>query len=471
MQRNVLYITIDALRADRVSHLGYGRSTTPTLDDLAESGTTWTQAVASGVPTYFSFKSLLGGIHALSHGSTIGLPNDGTSVSEAFQQRGYTTAGFNAGNPWLTPAYGYDRGFDTFQDFLTAGSDGRGLMERLHSVRALIERNQFVRDTAGLAARLLFATVGRQPLEPAEHLTDSVIEWLRSPSTSSGPTFCWVHYMDPHYPWVPRDEELQHFRETTVPRRTIGRLWHKVSHLENEQEGTTEITQEERAMIDDLYDAEVRRVDTAIGRLLEAVEETLTLEETLVVVVADHGTELLDHGGFSHAPRSLYDEVVHVPLILHGPDVPTGVRTETASLVDLPPTVLRRSCNSSEPTFEGGSLFRRTDEPTITEVVYDYDPSNDSTGRSGGNGSPLTACIDWPWKLVENQSQNSRELYHLKQDPGERIDRSADHDSVVSGLSAAISDHRKWLERRNRTVAEKRRVRELITSLKERGAV
>ena len=116
---NVLYVTIDSIRADHVGHLGYDRPTTPRIDAIAERGTACTRAIASGIPTYYSFKTLLGGDPALGHSREIGLPDGTTTLAELFRDRGYRTAGFNAANPWLTRAYGYDRGFETFRDFLT----------------------------------------------------------------------------------------------------------------------------------------------------------------------------------------------------------------------------------------------------------------------------------------------------------------------------------------------------------------
>ena len=474
--RNVVYITVDSIRADHVGHLGYDEPTTPRLDELADRGTTCTRAIANGIPTFYSFKSLLGGVASLGHSTGIGMPTRATTLAETFRDCGYRTAGFNAGNAWLTRGYGYDRGFETFRDFITDDSEETsspfsGVMPLLQRVQSLVEGIDFVEDKAGFAARVAFSLVDKQPLENAETITDAALEWLTNHASDDRPFFLWIHYMDPHYPWVPRTEDLEPFCDEHVSALEKGRLWHKVAYLNNataaderEPVSTTEL-----ARINDLYDAEIRRTDAAIGRVVDVLDTLGVRDETVVSVVGDHGTELQEHGGFSHGPRKLYNELVHVPLLFEGPGVPSRRVSELTSLLDVAPTLLDIAVDGRVSEFVGQSVLDQTREHTVTQVVYDYQPVS---GKNADNGV-LTSCIEWPWKLIVNEETGDRELYDLRDDPHEQsnVEREPEHRDVVDRLTETIETYRADLERRNRTRTEKAHVRSTVASLQQDGTI
>lgn len=474
--RNVVYITVDSIRADHVGHLGYDEPTTPNLDELAERGTACTRAIANGIPTFYSFKSLLGGVASLGHSTGIGMPTQATTVAEAFRDHGYRTAGFNAGNAWLTRGYGYDRGFETFRDFITddAGDEGSafsGLMPLLQRVQSLVDGIEFVEDKAGFAARTAFSLVGKQPLEDAETITDAALEWLSDHASDDRPFFLWIHYMDPHYPWVPRAEDLAPFCDEHVSALEKGRIWHKVAYLNNATaaDGRELVSAAELSRISELYDAEIRRTDAAIGRVLDVLDTLNVRDETIVSVVGDHGTELQDHGGFSHGPRKLYDELIHVPLLFEGPDVPSQRVSEVTSLLDVAPTLLDIAADDHLSEFVGQSILERTREHAVTEVVYDYQPVSDKNADNG----VLTSCIEWPWKLIVNKETGDRELYNLRKDPREQssIEMDPAHQDVVNRLMEAIETYQTDLKRRNRTRTEKAHVRATVASLQREGMI
>lgn len=444
------------------------------MDSLADRGTSYTRAYAAGIPTYFSFKSLLGGIPSLGYSRDIGMPSDATTLAEAFSEAGYVTAGFNAGNPWLTRAYGYQRGFDIYRDFLTDEPDDRSRLRSgadalLQVLRSLVESSEITKDVVGRVARTSFALADRTPLEPAETVTDAALEWLDDRHDPDRPFFLWIHYMDPHYPWVPRQRDLEPFREDSISRTRIGTVWHEVSHRYKESDGTESLSDAEMALVRDLYDAEVRRCDDALDTVLSKLSTLGALEETLIAVVGDHGTELQDHGGFSHGPRTLYDEVTRVPLLLAGPSVPVDHDQSVRSLEDLPATILDRAGIGAplSQSFPGESMFDDSRESVVTEVVYDFEPAS---GANRENGL-LVSVVDWPWKLVVNRAVGETELYRLDLDPAERSDRSITNPNRVSELRVALEDYRDRIERTNRTLAERERVRTRVAELRARGTL
>lgn len=465
--QNVVYITIDSIRADRVGFLTDDRDTTPVLDDLACEGTVFERAVANGIPTYYSFKSLLGGIHSLSHGQNIGLPSTAPSVVEAFEQSGYVTAGFNAKNPWLTASYGYDSGFHTFRDFMGGGNSGIGLGQVTRQAKRLAKRgvafSEYLTDRLGRCGRIANAMIGSQPLKAAEPVTEAAIKWLNS-LDGDRPFFLWIHYMDPHYPWIPPNQHLDDAVRGELSRFDIGSIWHTVAH--EYQKETTTIDEETISKINYLYEAEIRRTDTAIGRLLDTIRANDAFDNTVVAVAGDHGTELADHGGFSHGPQTLYDEILRVPLVFHGPSVPSDDR-DLAALVDVPQTLAGLVDGVTPPdTFEGIDLFQEDRTAVTSEVVYDFDPAR---GRNGENGL-LQARTDPPWKLIRNGHTDKTELYHLGDDPAER-NPVTDADEVRTDLESALDTHRTTIERRNRTIEEKRRIRRRVAALDATGEI
>ncbi|QLG61093.1 sulfatase [Halorarum salinum] len=465
---NVLYITIDSIRADRVGFVGEQCDTTPVMDGLAGEGTTFEYAIATGIPTYYSFKSLLGGINSLSHEEGIGLPDTVTSIPEVFRGEGYSTAGFNAKNPWLTKAYGYDRGFDMYRDFLSEDDSrintGQITRELKRFAKRAVSFSDTLTDRLGRLGRITNAVLGSQPLMPAEPLTDAASDWLETRS-GDGPFFLWVHYMDPHYPWIPPAEFLPDDSDEKLSRLEIGQIWHTVAH-EYKKENAS-VDSETIAQIEQLYDAEIRRTDAAIGRLVSALREQNEFEDTLIAIVGDHGTELYDHGGFSHGPDTLYQEIIRVPLLFHGPGVDHETRN-VAALVDVPQTIIDTvtGIKGSPESFEGIDLLEEQRLGVSTEVVYDYDPA---LGENVDN-DVFQARTEPPWKLIRNQHTGSLELYHLEDDPGEHEPVHGEYERQ-STLESELDSHREFIQRRNRTVAEKQRVRRRIAELREAGKI
>jgi arylsulfatase A-like enzyme len=475
-QQNVVYITIDSLRADHVGHLGYDRETTPTLDRLAEDGTVCSHAIANGIPTFYSFKSLLGGVSSFGHSRGIGMPPQTTTVAEAFRDRGYETAGINAGNPWLTRDYGYQRGFDTFRDFLTDDADDGGadaLRSQVSSatrrLRTLAESNEFVKDKAGRLARTFCAFTDRTPLEDAETVTELAVEWLQRRGDPDRPFFLWIHYMDPHYPWVPQERYMREFCDDSVSTFETARLWHNVSSLNKSAGGSSRVPDEDVRRIRDLYDAEIRRTDDSIRRILDTLKQTDDFDDTVVSVVGDHGTELYDHGGFSHGPRTLYDEIIHVPLLFAGDTVPNERLTDVTSLLDVVPTLLDVA-NVDDPVesdFVGRSVYDTSRTAAVTEVVYDFEPIS---GDNSDNDA-LVSCVDLPWKLIVNRELGTRELYHLERDPRERENVADDEPETVAALESTLEQYDESVDRQNNTLHEKGRVRSRVRELKQSGAI
>jgi len=413
---DIVFVTVDSLRVDHVGWHGYDRDTTPFLDGLAEGGHTFERAFATGECTRTSFPGLLTSVYASMYGGKERLSDRQVPVAEPLRSAGYATAGFHS-NPHLLPKFGYDRGFDTFYDSNTKTS-------RLARLRQWVKDNL---DQSGLLYRSLeraFAaseeTVGFNPGTPfvlADELTDRAIEWATSVDGSDW--FLWVHYMDVHHPYSPPDRFQREFRESPVSERRAVKLRRKM--LEEPEA----ITDAELRTLIDLYDGEIRFVDHEVQRLVETVRAEWE-SDPIVVFTSDHGDEFLDHGQFSHL-KTLYDELLHVPLLLHDGEG-SGTYDDVVELIDVPPTLLSYADADAPSTYEGSSL----------RPVLDGDGKDKQ--HAVCDAGDTVSYRDERWKYIERP--DAVELYDARNDPDETDDIAANHPEVVDDLAAVLDAHR-----------------------------
>jgi arylsulfatase len=301
---NVVVLTVDALRADHCSGYGYDRATTPRLDGFAAENTRFERAYSPSSHTREAVPSLLTGRYPdEAIGADYRLAAE--TLAERLQTAGYRTGAFHS-NPYCSRAYGFDAGFDTFDDDL-----------RLGRHRLLV-----------LAQRLLDKVRDRHYAR-AETINERALSWLDA--VGSEPLFCWVHYMDVHGPYEPPAAERTFTDD--------GRTDRQAQRLYKRAVDDAAITDDERRDLLDRYDDEIRAVDAGIGALLDALAERGLRSETLVVVTADHGDAFGEHGYYGH-PRSLHDELVHVPLVVAGPDGTATSVDAPVSTLDVAPTIL-----------------------------------------------------------------------------------------------------------------------------------
>lgn len=414
--RDIVFITVDSLRADHVGWHGYDRDTTPFLDELANGGHTFKRAFANGHCTSHSFPAIMTSVYSSMHGGVRKLSEQQTPVAEAIQSAGYSTAGFHS-NPHLLPQFGYGRGFNTFFD-----SDSEP--SRLARLR------QWVKDTLnqdGLLYSILersFAASEQKigfnpgtPFVPAGELTDRAIDRCRE--MTEGPRFLWIHYMDVHHPYLPPGEHQLVFREDLISKRRAVKLRRKML------ESPESITNQELTDLIDLYDGEIRFFDTEVQRLVEEIQAEWD-SEPLIAFTSDHGDEFLDHGQFSHY-KTLYDELLHVPVFVNDGESSSS-HEDIVELIDLPPTMLEYADVDVPDSYEGTSL-RTVIEGNEKEKQYAI-----------CDGEDTYSYRDDRWKLIERP--DNVELYDIRIDPDEQENVSQDHPDVVEELATIIDSYR-----------------------------
>jgi arylsulfatase A-like enzyme len=421
---NVVLVTVDSLRADHCSSYGYDRETSPNLDALAAEGLA-VDAYANANATRASFPSILTSTYPLAYGGFKYLSDRRTMLGTPLREAGYSTGGFHS-NVWLSRDFNYDRGFDRFYD----SKSDPGPMARL---RTFLKTNL---DQDGVVYRTLQSVYDRterqagidvgQTYKDAETITDRALDWIRG---APEPFFCWVHYMDVHHPYVPRPSYAAEMGvEMDIGEREAIRLRRKML------ERPDDVTDEERQVLVDLYDAEVRYADEQIGRLVDSVRGSAG--ETAFLCTSDHGEEFYEHGGYSHNP-SMYDEVIHVPLVLAGEGIESDRPEVEVELLDVAPTVHDLAGVGSPGTYRGRSVLDRVETGESAAVISETE--ND-------DGLRLSIRRDG-WKYIWDQGEATEELYDLEADPGE-------HENVVEEAPDARAPLRAHLEEHVEELAE-----------------
>jgi arylsulfatase A-like enzyme len=396
---NVVLFMVDTLRADHLSAYGYTAITTPHIDALAHDGMRYANAFSQASWTRPSVATILTGLYPSSHGAMHKadiLPNRIETLAEVLQQGGYHTVGF-ANNANVSAAFNFQQGFDEY-DYLAPDfffhADEPAAQLALYSVLRLVRERFFAR----------YVNVHNY-YQPAEDVTARVRGWLDGRGTDARPFFAFVHYMDAHDPYM------------VHPFNGVG-----YARVANPNPSP--------AMADTLrktYDGSIVYLDEHIGALLDDLRRRGLYENTLVILTADHGEEFQEHGGWWHG-TTLYDEQVHVPLLLKPPGGGAGrVHEEMATSLDIAPTVIAAAKLTAPAEMQGHALPLDGAAPPARQSVF---------AEEDLEGNVLHAVRTPQWKLIVANPGNPRglqpeELYSLAQDPGEK------HDVVKSAAAEA----------------------------------
>jgi arylsulfatase A-like enzyme len=367
---NVVVVLVDTLRADHLPTYGYPRATAPFLDSLARDGVVFENAWSTSSWTAPAAASLFTSLYPQEHGVVHGLdrradgapggdrrlvnriPDGEQTLAEMFKAAGYRTLGVSD-NAHVSRETGFHQGFDEFESATGATA------ERLH---------KWVRDHRAQMA--------------------------------AGPYFLYVHYVEPHEPYLPRDPWYSEFA----------------------RDGRAHPT---HAKYVDAYDSEIRSLDDGLARLYRACGWA---DDTVVIVTSDHGEEFGDHGGGGHA-HSLYSEVLRVPLLVHGlPGAVARRIDEPVSLVDVLPTLRELAGGAADPRAEGVSLLG-----LLRGGGQGFDRSLFAHLVQFETGRVWEATLAGEWKRIRLRP-GAPQLYNLADDPHETRDLSETLPSVSALL-------------------------------------
>ncbi len=412
---NVLLLIWDTVRAADLSLYGFDRPTTPQLQAFAAGGVTFDGAIATAPWTLPSHAGMFTGRYPdeLSTGWLRPLDGRWPTLAETLDRHGYSTAGFAANTIYASYEFGLTRGFTHYEDYVV--SPGEFVLAS--SLLRTLTNDRRLRALVG-SERVL----GRKT---AADVNRAVLAWLDQ-RRDRRPFFLFLNEFDAHEPYLApapfgtRFGPLPHLRVWNVHNRT-----NSAEHQGRWKQTPAEVAAEHNA-----YDASIAYMDAQLGRLLGQLRARHLLDNTVVIVAADHGEQFGRHGVFEHG-NSLYLPVLHVPLVVVWPrEVPAGARVAPpVSLADLPATVLDLAQIDDGP-FPGRSLARfwnpaAPGRPGEEAVVAS------AVGRQRGApawypvaSGDLHGVVDHGFHLIRH-GDGRLELYDLRADPAEEHDLAA----------------------------------------------
>ncbi len=417
---NILFITIDTLRADKLGCYGYPVPTTPVIDQLAAKSIRFEQAITGGSWTQAAFPVMLTSSYASLYGGCLGpLSAQRPSPIESLSTHGYQTFAFSS-SPLLSRNYKYDRGFSYFDDLIPGESDP-GLRQFKGGERLLrLPLTHYLAKLFGQRTRPARLYVS------AEELTARASRWLEK---NQAPFFGWIHYMDVHWPYH-REEKLVHPTQ-------IAQAWNDIAHLYrvNWKKGT--ITPEQKARYLHLYEQALQYTDGQIGLLLKKLEALGLRENTIVILVSDHGEEFLERGRWGHFETNLHDEILRVPLIVHLPDQGKGqvVRRQVRTL-DIMPTILDLAGCPAPDGMDGRSLV-----PLWTQGEDTYPPQVSVSEMWRAHWHILAVRTEKFKYIWNSKFPDQPKLFDLSADPAEKNNVIAQYPQEAQNFQRIVDEH------------------------------
>ncbi|MFQ5738909.1 MAG: sulfatase [Acidobacteriota bacterium] len=423
---NVIMMTIDSLRADHLGAYGYHRDTSPRMDALAEEGALVEDFVCPGIPTHVSYTTMYTGQHPVTHGIVAHagrnvLSRQAPFLSEILVDEGYNTVAFD--NLLRARAW-FGRGYEFYID-------------------SSLRRPLVVNITC-------------------EEINKRAIEWLRM-YRDEQPFFMFFHYWDPHYPFVPPDKYRNLFYEGDNPADPSDHSldqWYKApfgSIARDTWLRTPKGVVRDPAYVEALYDQEIRHMDDGIAQILGALDEFGLSDNTLTILVADHGESMDEHNIF-YEHHGLYESVLRVPFMARLPGrIPKGLRLPvTRQHFDIAPTILEAVGTRVPPEMDGRSFWKQL------------------CGEEEASGYDTVVSLECSWqakwslrtkphKFILSREQDiygtpMRELYDYVEDPKE-VNNLVDEKpelaaSMEAELEAWIADRLRQLGRTTDPVVE-----------------
>ncbi len=450
---NVILITMDTVRADHLSLHGYNRPTSPVLESLARSGIRFEHARSAAPWTLPSHATMFTGRwpHELKVDWSIPLDRRYMTLAGYLGERGYATAGFVGNTMECSYDNGLDRGFVHFEDYVlafliplrTAWLFDR-LVGSLTDVGLRLGRDLDVGPLRPMHESWVTPYTLREIRKDGSLLNGAFLDWLDRSAQPGRPFFAFLNYYDAHAPYIlPNRGE---YRFGIRPRGAREFIFLAESWDSLDRSRLPPVALE---LARDSYDSCIAYVDQCLGELVVELQRRRKLENTWLFITADHGEGLGEHNLFDHG-ESLYDQEIHVPLVIVPPAGKRGERVirETVSLRDLAATIVDVTGQGGGSAMAGQSLAAlwRPDGPGAAERVPGVsaviselpapNPYNPNHGRSPASRGPLASLADGDYVYIRNRKDGSEELYNDRADPGEVQDLSRDPSSrpILDGL-------------------------------------
>jgi arylsulfatase A-like enzyme len=414
---NVVLIVLDTTRADYLSSYGFPKPTTPFMDRLASEGVLFRNAFTTSFWTLPAHVTLFTGLYPAEAGVapySLQLAEDVTTLAEQLAEDGYRTAAAVC-NTWISAERGFRQGFDRYFE--------------------------------------AWRPEGRQPSVSEEaSAIDQLRELLETPNPR-GPFFFFLNLNTTHLPYAPPLPAARRFSDPSHFQRV--RLLSKIKNPWPHFTGRMRLSENDYRILRNLYAAEVGQVDSYVGQVTDLLQEHGALDDTLIIVTADHGEDIGEHDRIGHL-LVMHDTTMRVPLIVrYPPEFPAGqVVDDMVSLLDVAPTVLEIAAGVTSPR----TLARRSEHPR--EFVFAENPPPVKPIEVLKENFPEfdTRKMDHPMRMIRTSRHKliwhvgkRAELYDLDSDPGETSDVGESHSEIRDALLLELD---KWASELPRRIGE-----------------
>ncbi len=457
---NIVLVVMDTARAEDVPLMDGNSGAVPQLQNIADGGTTFTNAFASAPWTLPSHASLFTGTYASKHGAHAAnkrLDRNSATLAETFAASGYDTVGIS-NNTWISEEFGFMRGFETFhrtwqyvQSETDLGKVAR-TTEGVEMVRELLTQLTNGNPLINVANAVYGKFLRKQEDDGAKQTNKRISEWLDS-REDDRPFFLFANYLEPHLEYRPPKDQAEQFlpddcsfeEAMDVPQDAWGYITGKVDLADRDFE-----------ILRALYRAEISYLDERIGELRRLLEQAGEWENTVFVVTGDHGENIGDHRLMDHQ-YCLYDTLLHVPLLIHGGPFTGGKSNhDLVQLVDLAPTLLDIAgidAPQLRKQLQGRSFHPDSSSPPREYAIAEYmapQPSMEALEKRVGSlpsevqeyDRSLRAIRTTDYKLIRG-SDGHEEFYRVDSDPGETTNLAAESPESMRELEAELDS---WLE-------------------------
>lgn len=398
---NIILICLDTLRADHLGCYGYDRNTSPNIDRLVTEGVLFERAIAPSSWTVPSHASMFTGLHPSVHQAglyTLGpsqrLRDVEITLAELARSHGYLSAAYTEGCH-VRAALGFAQGFELYSD----------------------------------------GDVSKFPAGHVEKTFTNALQWLETHGAL--PFMLFVHTYQPHAPYKPPGRFATMFdKDYSGTRGAYPRA---------------AVSEADRVHSEALYDGEIAYTDEVVGTFFAELRTMGLLENTVIVLFSDHGEEFWEHGGYQHA-RTLYNEVLHVPLFIRlvGDDPPSGRVARQVSLTDLYPTVLEileiqqtlpPDCMSLLALVQDPGTQGRYDRNAVFSELTVHDKETDDQGSTKRILWRMESVTTEREKYIECREKDTVELYQLDVDPEEKNDSAPQSEDRVGHYRVLLESY------------------------------
>lgn len=428
---NIVLILLDTTRADHLSCYGYYRMTSPNIDSIAAQGTLFENAISPAQWTAPAIASLFTGMFPSKHGVYYGslfLRTDIPTLAEVLAEAGYVTAGFSSVG-WVSRHTEFSRGFETFEEIFWTDSN-------------LIE-------IFSHAQWKILSTLTNTHDSGMHRINKKVRSWLRR-GNGDRPFFLYLHYLESHLPYIPPRPFNRLYHGDGMGLRGLRRL---NQDADKYIAGKVDMTEEDFKLLESQYDGEIAYQDFKLDEIFGCLKELNILDDTLLIITADHGENIGHHGLMGHE-FCLYDTLLRVPLILRYPKLfPGGLRVPSqVQTVDIFPTILdilELDHERVREEIQGVSFLSgmndsahsrfaisEQDRPlmAIKRIAQSY-PDFDETAYDRQLRAVRLDGFKYIWA-----SDGKDELYNLASDPGEQDNLIDSYSWKAAELRAKLFD-------------------------------